>query len=88
MVTLHAKIKCEESAISKYLDNLIDENEEWSEELTNLDAEADWFCENFINTYIISDGVIDIKIKDEDIDKLKSYMKHLIYLKYKKLELE
>lgn len=84
MVTLHAEIKCEESAIFKYLENLID----WSEEPTNLDAEADRFCENFINTYIISDGVINIKIKDEDIDKLESYMKYLIYLKYKKLELE
>lgn len=91
MVTLHTKIKCEESAIFEYLDNHIDENEE---EPTDLDAEADWFCEEFINMYIISDGVIDIKIKDEDIDRLESYMKYLTYLKrhepntYKKLELE
>lgn len=84
MVTLHAEIKCDESTIFEYLDNHID----GSEEPTDLDAEADWFCEDFINTYIISDGVSDIKIKDEDIDKLESYMKYLAYLKYKKLELE
>lgn len=88
MTILHAEIECSEIAIFEWLDIHVDEDEE----PTDLDAEVDWFCEDFINTYIISNGTIGIKVKDEDINKLKSYMKHLTYLKrhkpntYKKLE--
>lgn len=88
MYTLHARIKCNEDYIFGYLDNMIDKDDE---EPTDLDYEADYLCKDFINEYIISDGVENIKIKDKEVNELKSYIKHLVYLKrhkpktYKKL---
>lgn len=88
MYTLHAEIKCN---VFRFLDDYISE---YSEEPTDLDYEADYLCKDFISLYILSEGIDDIKIKDEEIDGLKAHIKKLVYLKrhepdtYKKLEKE
>lgn len=78
MYTLHAEIKCDLDYIFIFVDNYIDENKE---EPTDLDHEADYLCRDFIDEYIIADGVDNIKIDDKELAELKTCIKLLVYLK-------